>query len=96
MPTLKRRDLTALCEAIGTSEFIAKRYLHVAWGALQYLSENGTKPVTAAVLMAKLQHDAARVGHLLTALEKAGLVKYRYGAGLPEDGAWEVIASVRP
>jgi hypothetical protein len=30
------------------------------------------------------------MGHLLTTLEKAGHVRYRYGAGFPEDGAWEL------
>jgi DNA-binding IscR family transcriptional regulator len=64
-----------------------KRYLHVTLERLEQLSENRSKAVPTSALMSATGKTSTHLGHLLTTLEKAGLVRYRYGTGLPEDGA---------
>jgi hypothetical protein len=93
MPTLKRSDFEALCEALHCSDFITKRYLRTTLATIQALSQPHVRPITLDELRAKLDHDPTRMAHLLTALEKAGQIRYRYGAGLPEHGAWELVNS---
>jgi hypothetical protein len=79
-------------EALGTSEFVSRRYLHITLEKLEQLSENRTKPVSTSTLMA----EKTRAKQALTSdtfsppWRKPVSCATGYGAGLPEDGSWEM------